>query len=316
MIKIYAPASIGNINVGFDILGAAVSPINGNLLGDCVTIEKSTEFNLINEGKFSKKLPKNYKNNIVWKCWKKFCKIIDKKITPISIKLEKNMPIGSGLGSSACSVVASLVAMNNFFGKPLTKLRLLSLMGEIEGSIAGSIHYDNVSPCYLGGLQLIIGQEKIISQNIPIFKEWIWVVAWPGIEISTAKARALLPNKYDKNIIVQQNKYLAGFIHASYTQQSDLAAIMMKDIIAEPYRKKLIPNFSSVKKAAKKIGAIACGISGSGPTIFTICNKINIANKMAVWLKKNYIQNEEGFVRICYLDTKGARSIGDKYETL
>jgi hypothetical protein len=79
----------------------------------------------------------------------------------------KNMPIGSGLGSSACSVVAALVAMNEFCGKPLNETRMLALMGEMEGRISGSIHYDNVAPCYLGGMQLMIEENGIISQQVP-----------------------------------------------------------------------------------------------------------------------------------------------------
>lgn len=102
--------------------------------------------------------------------------------------LEKNMPIGSGLGSSACSVVAALMAMNEHCGKPLNDTRLLALMGELEGRISGSIHYDNVAPCFLGGMQLMIEENDIISQQVPWFDEWLWVLAYPGIKVSTAEA--------------------------------------------------------------------------------------------------------------------------------
>lgn len=110
---------------------------------------------------------------------------------PVAMTLEKNMPIGSGLGSSACSVVAALVAMNEFCGKPLNETRILALMGEMEGRISGSIHYDNVAPCYLGGMQLMIEENGIISQQVPGFDEWLWVLAYPGIKVSTAEARAI-----------------------------------------------------------------------------------------------------------------------------
>ncbi|MBZ2279597.1 homoserine kinase, partial [Buchnera aphidicola] len=96
MIKIYAPASIGNVGVGFDILGAAVIPIDGTLLGDCVTVKLEKKFYLYNTGLFSHQLPKNNEDNIIWKCWLKFCQVIKKNV-PMSIVLEKNMPIGSGL---------------------------------------------------------------------------------------------------------------------------------------------------------------------------------------------------------------------------
>lgn len=103
------------------------------------------------------------------------------------------MPIGSGLGSSACSVVAGLMAMNEFCDRPLDKTTLLGLMGELEGRISGSVHYDNVAPCYLGGLQLMLEEEGIISQEVPCFDDWLWVMAYPGIKVSTAEARAIYP---------------------------------------------------------------------------------------------------------------------------
>ncbi|ALD15156.1 serine kinase [Buchnera aphidicola (Aphis glycines)] len=309
MIKIYAPASIGNVGVGFDILGAAITPINGDLLGDCITIKRSEKFQLFNKGAFSNQLPENHKQNIAWKCWSKFCNVVKKNI-PVSILLEKNLPIGSGLGSSACSVVATLVAINEIFNSPLNSKELLLLMGEVEGEISGSIHYDNVAPSYFGGLQLILEDTHIISQTIPNFKNWLWIVAWPGIKLSTAEARKILPKKYTKDVCVKNSRYLAGFIHASYTQQSDLAARSMKDFIAEPYRSKLLPNFFENKKQVKKLGAISCGISGSGPTIFAISDNIKIAKKISLWLEQNYLQNKTGFVYICYIDTKGVRKIG------
>ncbi|QCI15884.1 homoserine kinase [Buchnera aphidicola] len=315
MIKIYAPASIGNVGVGFDILGAAIRPINGALLGDLVTIKLSKTFELINQGIFANKLPKNTEKNIIWKCWLKFCKITKKNI-PVSIILEKNMPIGSGLGSSACSVVAALVAMNEFFKKPLNKKELLFLMGEIEGEISGSIHYDNVAPSYLGGLQLILEQSEIISQTIPIFKNWFWIIAWPGINVSTEEARNILPKKYKKEICIKNSRYLAGFIHALYSRQPNLAARLMKDVIAEPYRIQLLPDFLKAKKKIKKIGAISFGISGSGPAIFAVSDDIKIAEKISLWLTENYLQNKSGFVHICFLDLKGARKIGFNNETL
>lgn len=308
MIKIYAPASIGNINVGFDILGVAIKPIDGTLLGDIVTIKNSKKFNLIITGKFSYQLPKNIFKNIIWKAWKLFCKKIKKKIN-IKMILEKNMPIGSGLGSSACSIVSSLHAINIFCKKPLNNNQLLNLMGNLEGKISGGIHYDNVAPSYLGGMQLIINEMNIISQNIPTFKKWLWIIAWPGTKVSTEKSRSILPKKYKKNIFIKQNKYLANFIHASYTMQEKLAIKVLKDIIAEPYRINLLPKFKKSKKKIKKIGALKCGISGSGPSLFAICNNMHKAKKVKKWLKKNYLQNKKGFVHICNLDIKGSRII-------
>lgn len=220
------------------------------------------------------------------------------------------MPIGSGLGSSACSIVATMVAINEFFGNPINNTKLLKFMGKLEGEISGSIHYDNVAPSYLGGLQFIIKKNNILSQNIPIFKNWLWIVAWPGITISTETARTILPLEYSKKICIKHSQNLAGFIHTIYTNQPKLTPMFMHDIIAEPYRIKLLPNFLKTKKTIKKMGAITCGISGSGPAIFVVSDDLNISNKISKWLTKNYLQNSKGFVHICKLDTLGARKIG------
>ena len=283
MVKVYAPASSANMSVGFDVLGAAVTPVDGALLGDVVTVEAAETFSLNNLGRFADKLPSEPRENIVYQCWERFCQELGKQI-PVAMTLEKNMPIGS-----------------------LNDTRLLALMGELEGRISGSIHYDNVAPCFLGGMQLMIEENDIISQQVPGFDEWLWVLAYPGIKVSTAEARAILPAQYRRQDCIAHGRHLAGFIHACYSRQPELAAKLMKDVIAEPYRERLLPGFRQARQAVAEIGAVASGISGSGPTLFALCDKPDTAQRVADWLGKNYLQNQEGFVHICRLDTAGAR---------
>lgn len=315
-VVVYAPASIGNVSVGFDVLGAAVSPIDGTLLGDRVLVKASDQlFTLKTAGSFVSKLPTNPKENIVYDCWRVFSAELEKKaidLLPLEMTLEKNMPIGSGLGSSACSIVAALDALNRFHGQPLNEMELLALMGEMEGQISGGIHYDNVAPCYLGGLQLMLEELGIISQEVPCFDDWYWVMAYPGIKVSTAEARSILPSQYRRQDVIAHGRHLGGFIHACHSGQPELAAKLIKDVIAEPYREKLLPGFADARKYAMSAGALACGISGSGPTLFTVCHKKEVAERVANWLNENYLQNEEGFVHICRLDKEGSRVTGSK----
>lgn len=317
-VVVYAPASIGNVSVGFDVLGAAVSPIDGTLLGDRVQVTSSDSdvpFELKTAGRFVSKLPTNPKENIVYDCWRVFARELDKKgieLLPLEMTLEKNMPIGSGLGSSACSIVAALDALNRFHGEPLSEMDLLALMGEMEGQISGGVHYDNVAPCYLGGLQLMLEELGIISQEVPCFDEWYWVMAYPGIKVSTAEARSILPSQYRRQDIIAHGRHLGGFIHACHSGQPELAAKLIKDVIAEPYREKLLPGFAQARQYAMSAGALVCGISGSGPTIFTICSKKDVAERVANWLEENYLQNEEGFVHICRLDKDGSSVTGSE----
>ncbi|QEH18288.1 homoserine kinase [Histophilus somni] len=313
MLRIYAPASSANISVGFDTLGVAVSPIDGSLLGDVVQIEEIEQgFELESAGYFVRKLPKEPQKNIVYQAYVLFSerlKLRNLKIKPLRLTLEKNMPIGSGLGSSACSIVAALVALNQFYQQPFSKMELLEMMGELEGRISGSIHYDNVAPCYLGGVQLMVQSLGNICQQLPFFDNWYWVLAYPGIEVSTAEARAILPKSYTRQDVISHGRHLGSFVHACHTRQEALAAYMMRDVIAEPYREALLPNFAEVKQAVKDLGVLASGISGSGPTMFAIAPDLAIATKSATYLENNYLQNNEGFVHICKVDNVGARAL-------
>lgn len=311
MLRVYAPATSANINVGFDSLGIALSPINGSLLGDIIQIEACDEpFKLENIGHFASKLPAELQKNIVYQAYvlfKERLKARNQVVKSLHLTLEKNMPIGSGLGSSACSIVAALVALNLFHQSPFSQSELLAMMGELEGRISGSIHYDNVAPCYLGGLQLVVQALGKICQTLPFFEQWYWVLAYPGIEVSTAEARAILPNSYTRQNVIEQVRYLGNFVYACYAQQEQLAVLMMKDIIAEPYREQLLPNFAQVRDGCKALGALTVGISGSGPTIFAIAPNLETAQQISGYVEQHYVQNSEGFVHICQLDSQGAR---------
>ncbi|AKC60289.1 homoserine kinase [Blochmannia endosymbiont of Camponotus (Colobopsis) obliquus] len=305
MVKVYAPISIANINVGFDVLGVAISPIDGSMLGDIVTIENSNKFSLYITGNFIDNLPKRIEDNLVYQCWQRFCIAINKKC-PVTMQLVKNVPVCSGLGSSACSVVAALLAMNVYCNYPLDNDQLLILMGEMEGLISGEIHFDNVAPCFLGGMQLIIKENDIISQKLPVFENWLWVIAYPGSAVATAQARNILPIKYFRDDCITHSRHLAGFIHACHTQQANLAAGLMKDIIAEPYRIQLLPGFIDAYQYIIDLGALTCGISGSGPTLFSVFDTYDTALYAANWLADCYLPRNKGFVYICQLNNRGA----------
>lgn len=305
----YAPASIGNVSVGFDVLGAALAPIDGALLGDRVEVHAGDQaFSLSCRGRFAHKLPAEAEKNIVYDCYLGYAAALQAKglsVLPLRMVLEKNLPIGSGLGSSASSIVAALEALNAFHGYALNKDEQLALMGKLEGKISGSVHYDNVAPCYLGGIQLMIEEAGVISQSIPDFEDWYWVSCYPGISISTAEARAILPAQYRRSDCLTYGRQLAAFIHASYTGQPALAAAVLKDVIAEPYRQALIPGFNAVRQHAALSGALATGISGSGPSVFVVMTDKDQAERMKVWLEANFIQNQDGFCHVCRIDRKG-----------
>ena len=311
-ITVYAPASIGNVGVGFDLLGAALAPIDSSLFGDCVSIEAGdSAIEFACQGPWQHKLPSDPDANIVSQCARYFVGQLAEHLRPAGLKitLSKNLPVGSGLGSSASSVVSAFAALNEYFCRPFNNEQLLLMMGEFEGRVSGSVHYDNVAPAFLGGMQLLVLTANRVCEPVPFFKEWLWVVAYPGISLSTAHMRAMLPEKYTRATTIEYGRNLGVFIQASFRNDQQLAVAVLKDVLAEPWRCSSIPGFSKARTAMTDIGMLATGISGSGPTIFSVTDSPDRAEQARIWLEDNFMQSREGFTRICQLDKSGARII-------
>jgi len=316
-VSVFAPASIGNVSVGFDVLGLAVKPIDGTLLGDVVTVSAtSNESSLTVIGSFADKLPSNKEDNIVWSCLLLFNEqLIKVNKTPVNVELtlDKKMPVGSGLGSSACSVVAALAGLNAFYAKyhdfSFAENILLKMTGQMEAQISGSLHYDNVAPCYLGGLQLMVPDENVISRVLPTFDDCYYVMAYPGIEVSTKAAREVLPASYSRSDVISYGQNLATFVDACHRTDKSQAFSVLTDIVAEPYRTNLLPRYQSSRDFLTAQGALAVGISGSGPTLFCVSDSEQQAKQFALWLQDNYLQTELGFVHVCKVDDIGATEL-------
>lgn len=323
-VSVFAPASIGNVSVGFDVLGMAVTPVDGTLLGDVVDVELSeSQSDLIVVGQFADKLPSSKEDNIVWSCLLLFNQALAKakqEVAEVTLTLDKKMPVGSGLGSSACSVVAALAALNLYYKKfqnfSFSKQVMLEMMGQMEAQISGSLHYDNVAPCYYGGLQLMVPDEKVISRTLPSFNDCFYVMAYPGIEVSTKAAREVLPEQYSRADVIRHGQNLATFVDACHRQDKQQAFSVLTDVVAEPYRTSLLPKYQQAHDYLIEQGALAVGISGSGPTLFSVCQTEQQANDFAQWLEKHYLQEVNGqnfgFVHVCQVDQNGAAELAVK----
>jgi len=312
-LTVYAPASSGNVSVGFDALGLALAPIDGSLLGDCVSILPGTpeDWMLSIDGPFAHALPQDQEQNIVITSCRRFeqaARALGVDVYPLNITLDKRLPVGSGLGSSASSIVAMLVALNHYFNRPLDRPALLTLMAEMEGNISGEVHLDNIAPCLLGGLRLCM-PDGARQYGLPWPGHWQSVVAWPGTRLETRPAREVLPTNYERKTVVAHGAQFALFVHQLYQGEAVAAADCLVDLLAEPYRKSLLPGFEEARVELAKMGALATGISGSGPTVFCIVDDSRVAEAAAKWLRQNYLQNESGFVHICRADLAGAREV-------
>jgi homoserine kinase len=320
-LSVYAPASIGNMSVGFDALGLALAPMDGSLLGDLVQLrpfteeEDGTDWKLELGGPFAAALPQNPEDNVVISC----CRIYQDAageagadIRPLKVLLSKRLPIGSGLGSSASSVVAALEALNRWHDNLLSARDLFNLMARMEGGISGEIHLDNIAPCLYGGLRLCPPGSQH-EYALPWPGAWRAVVCWPGTELVTREARAVLPAQIPRKVAVAHGAQFAEFVHALHTGNTKLAAECVIDRIAEPYRRKLLPGFDEAKVALLELGALAVGISGSGPAIFALVDDFDVARETKTWMADRYQKNEQGFVHVCRADLGGARSIDQDY---
>lgn len=258
----FAPATIANLNVGFDVLGLALSGI-----GDIVELEvnqKNTHqiVSIESETKLPYQIEKN-SCSVVIEHMRKF---LGSDIF-VDISIQKGFKAGSGLGSSAASSVAAAVAYDQILGNPFSKQELLNFAVEGERIACGSPIYDNISAAMLGGL-VLMHQGNAIQLPLP---SNLWILAYfQQIEIKTEDARNVMPQQYSTPIITQQMADIAAFVHALHTNDFALIKSSIHDKIAEPFRKNLIPNFDEMKQIATENDAIAFGISGSGPTVFTL----------------------------------------------
>lgn len=312
-MRYFAPASIGNMSVGFDSLGLALQAVDGSLFGDVVQLSSGPQDDWVLElgGEFADALPPDPEENIVVVSCRRFeraARAMGKEIETLRVSLEKRLPVSSGLGSSASSIVATLGALNRYFGSPLNRMQLLDLMAEMEGSISGDIHLDNIAPSLLGGLRLCMPDGRH-QYGLPWPGGWQVLVSWPGTRMETRMARELLPDRLRRETVVAHGAQFARFVHELYSGDPRDAAECMVDLIAEPWRRDLITGYDDARREMKKMGALAVGISGSGPTIFSIFDDSRVAAPARDWLADNFVQNERGFVRWCRADLAGARAV-------
>ncbi|MDR3478652.1 MAG: homoserine kinase [Gammaproteobacteria bacterium] len=282
-VKIFAPATLANVGPGFDVLGIALDQP-----GDIVIAERKNEKGLsFSLHDASNPLPGNHKNVAAH-----VANLMLEEFNPpygISMILQKNMPIGSGLGSSGASSAAAALAINTLLPKPLAKMDLVRFAMEGEMLASGSPHADNVAPALLGGACLIRSYHPLDILKLPVKNDLFWIVAHPHIEIQTQAARAILPEMIPLTIAVKQWGNLAGLITGLIQGDSGLVGRSLIDHIIEPVRAHLIPGFYEVKAAALTAGALGFSISGSGPSVFAVTPTRELAVRVATQIQKTFL---------------------------
>lgn len=312
-IRAYAPASIGNFAAGFDVVGAALAPLDGKLLGDVVELRESDGLSLELAGPYAFQLG-DPADNLVLRThglFKEAVELEGGRCPVFAYRLEKNLPVNSGLGSSASSIVATLVGLQAALGEPLGWPEVLELAGRAEGLYSGGIHLDNVAPSLSGGLQLVVPgrreKQAFATRGLPWFEDLVVVVVHPDFELATARSRAALPASVPLEGAVAWGRNLAALVHSLHTRDRGLFSLCMRDLLAEPHRIDLVPGFTAAKADAIAAGAWGCSLSGSGPSVFAVVDE-NHAEAVLAALQQGF--GTAGLTSrawLCGLDTLGAR---------
>ena len=265
IVTVQAPASVGNVAVGFDILGHALQG-----MADTVIVERSDEsgVRVVEVSGLIKRLPTSPRGNTAAAAVSAMVQDLGLEDAGFDIRLNKGIPLCSGMGGSAASAVGAVVAVNNMLKIPMPQSDLYAYALAGEAVASGSAHGDNVAACLLGGLTLasIGAQPGPVQLKVP--SRLRCAVVHPQIRIETREAREMLPKSVAMETVVAQSANLGALIAACYERDIDRIAHALKDLMVEPRRAKLIPGFAKVKQAAIDAGALGCSISGAGPSVF------------------------------------------------
>jgi homoserine kinase len=260
----FAPASVGNVAIGFDILGFAI-----DALGDRVTVTRraapGVEIRAV-RGVVGD-LPREARDNTAGRALLAMQEALRPEFG-LCVEIDKGIPLGSGLGGSAASAVGAVVAANALLEKPVEKLELLKFAMAGEAVASGARHADNIAPSLFGGLALTVGIDHPRVKLIPVPAGIRAIIVHPHMFLATSRARAILKESVELSDFVWQTAHLAGFISGCYTDDLDMIRASFEDVVIEPQRAALIPGFQEVRRGALEAGALGCSISGAGPSMF------------------------------------------------
>ena len=281
-IKVFCPATIANISCGFDVLGVALDAV-----GDEMIVRKTAKKGINITKLNGQDLPMATLENVAGVAGLAFLEASDYD-GGFEIEIYKKIKAGSGIGSSAASSTGAVWAMNELLGKPFSTLELVKFAMEGERLASGVAHADNVAPALFGGFTLVRSYEPLDVVPIPCPSELFATVIHPQIEIKTSDSRKILKTTITLKDGIKQWGNVGGLIAGLFTDDYGLIGRSLEDHIVEPIRSILIPGFDDVKKMAVEAGALGCGISGSGPSIFAFSKGEETALKVGRAMREVY----------------------------
>ncbi|MGC6525594.1 MAG: homoserine kinase [Flavobacteriaceae bacterium] len=302
-VKIFSPGTVANVGCGFDVLGFCLDAI-----GDEMIIRKTPNKGVhITKIEGGYDLPFNVNENVAGVS----ALALYQDAQPdfgFEIEIYKNIKPGSGIGSSAASAAGSVFGINYLLGNPYTNQELTTFAMKGEAIASKSEHADNIAPALFGGFTLVKSNQPLEVLQIPTPKELYAVIAHQQIEIKTSEARSILPKDILLSDAIVQWSNLGSLIHALHTNDYALIGSSLKDVVVEPHRSKLIPNYKALKNSALDANALGTSIAGSGPSVFSLCKGESVAlqvkNAQKQLLKSTQIPFE---IYVSKINTQGIR---------
>jgi homoserine kinase len=303
-IKVFCPATIANISCGFDVLGVALDTI-----GDEMVVRKTREKGIRITKLEGQQLPMETHLNVAGVAGLALLAVSDYD-GGFDIEIYKKIKAGSGIGSSAASSTGAVWAMNHLLGKPFSTVELVKFAMEGERLASGVAHADNVAPALFGGFTLVRSYMPLDVIPIPSPTELYATVIHPQIEVKTSDSRKILKTTISLEDGIKQWGNLGGLVAGLFTSDYDLIGRSLEDHIVEPIRSILIPGFDAIKTTAMTNGALGCGISGSGPSIFAFSRGEPTAQKVGTGMKEVYKKIGIDFdVHISRINTSGIKQL-------
>lgn len=303
-IRIFCPATIANVSCGFDVLGVALDNV-----GDEMVIRKSAEKGIRITKLEGQDLPMDTHQNVAGVAGLALLAESGSQ-EGFEIEIYKKIKAGSGIGSSAASSTGAVWAMNELLGRPFSTLDLVKFAMEGERLASGVAHADNVAPALFGGFTLVRSYEPLDVISIHCPKELYATVIHPQIEIKTSDSRKILKTHLTLADGIKQWGNVGGLVAGLFTEDYDLIGRSLQDHIVEPIRSILIPGFDKIKSVSKEAGALGCGISGSGPSIFAFSKGKDTAQNVAEAMTHVYQKIGVDYdVHVSKINTEGIKII-------
>ena len=304
-IKVFAPASIANLGCGFDVMGMALDEV-GDVLE--MTLDEDGEgISIVNETDVP--LPADPEDNVITPVLRKFFTLTG-KTGRVDVRVLKKIFPGSGIGSSAASSAAAAFGINELFGAPLSEEEVVVCAMEGENLASGGYHADNAAPAVMGGITLIRGYEPLDIIKLPVPGNLYCPVIHPHLTVSTKQARSILPKEIPMHTAVTQWGNVGGLVAGLCSGNIELVGRSMRDAVAEPFRKQFIPGFDELRAKLLGAGALAMNISGSGPSVFALASRSDIAQRVGAIMERHFRQHGIEFESyVVKVSNKGARLI-------